>query len=975
MSVNYLFQKSLYSKKIKEYDFQKVNNQFKEKKNEIKRRATKELKNIFTNNNKNNNISKYDELTINQQNELKLPLTTRHSNLASENSTKSKNNKKFINKKTSDFNKIADNRDIKFLSKVLHNYYIISDENKKNSAINEKDNSNTNKLNSNDLIKYIYKLQKKIKDEENKLFNKSTKDFIKQLDNLISRFSFIIFIFLINNNKDEAKNIFLLMLKENSKYINHIEKKLIEKYYNSRDYPEEIYELLRIYSFIIKYSQFFNLNHSQNVFIGRYSEIVYFIYNLFKYKSNNRLFTLDTKNQINFWYSLYLHYFSYYTIKYYFPMSLRISLNNNIIDIYRTLNENNLTQKEKTLMIKILYNTSLFYYLNGQNDKALINLEEAKDKMFNSDEFVYSIDNMINNNNIINNRARNYSTKKYLTKCKNFKNLSLNNEEKWNRLSTRISTITTSSESFKEKISFNKEYLNKVNDIEKINKTFSNKKINLEDLNALINYGIENGLIDENYNYNSIQTSRSFISQTNNSPSFKLNKKITITKYYKNPLLFKSELLFIEIDLDKNNYISAYNRIIKIFYLLILLKLDKNKEENISFNHEQKIIEKYLNLIIKLTEKKIINIEDKFQSDSSKNSSSISLLSNKEESLNEIYNENSGDKLLNKYKLYLELINEENKDEIKERKILFSFKKEIDYKMLRDIEKFFIFLCRLSLFQITVLNKTQPNNKIKRNDLPILISSQFKDSLSNRQRFDLDNIQTMSLNRCIILKEPDDLITPNNLNIALISEKRKEKYLRKSLKYINKQKEDNYNNIQLRQTNEFKLYQKIIKSGKINKEIKEFINNNFYIVLKVLKKLDNNDIKKIIESPSIIIKPVKLYKKKNKKYLDNKKSNGLINNNLNKFDLSNKNLNYRMSLAAAGLLKTKFKLEKNINLKNNKNNYDYDDFFEIKRKNRKSGQSLIAQFNESKPCKKDTKDYNDNYKDIQLSLDSSINND
>ena len=126
-------------------------------------------------------------------------------------------------------------------------------------------------------------------------------------------------------------------------------------------------------------------------------------------------------------------------------------------------------------------------------------MEEATDKMFNSDEFVYSIDNMINNN-IINNRARNYSTKKYLTKSKNFKNLSLNNEEKWNRLSTRISTITTRSESFKEKISFNKENINKFNDIEKINKTFSNKKINLEDLNALINYGIENGLLDENYN-------------------------------------------------------------------------------------------------------------------------------------------------------------------------------------------------------------------------------------------------------------------------------------------------------------------------------------------------------------------------------------------------------------------------------------------------------------------------------------------
>ena len=49
--------------------------------------------------------------------------------------------------------------------------------------------------------------------------------------------------------------------EENIKYIDIIEKNIIEQYYLSKDIPIEAYQLLKIYSFIIKYSQFFNISN------------------------------------------------------------------------------------------------------------------------------------------------------------------------------------------------------------------------------------------------------------------------------------------------------------------------------------------------------------------------------------------------------------------------------------------------------------------------------------------------------------------------------------------------------------------------------------------------------------------------------------------------------------------------------------------------------------------------------------------
>ena len=243
----------------------------------------------------------------------------------------------------------------------------------------------------------------------------------------------------------------------------------------------------------------------------------------------------------------------------------------------------------------------------------------------------------------------------------------------------------------------------------------------------------------------------------------------------------------------------------------------------------------------------------------------------------------------------------------------------------------------------------------------------------------------MAFNRCLILKNPNDWIIPNNLNIDLINEKKMEKLKRKkTFRFINKYNEENMNENQLRQTQEYKIYQKILISGKMTKEIRDFLVKNIKIVLKILKNLDDNELEKIIESPIILIKPVKQYKKNNKKSLEkNYISN--INPPLlshNSLGLSTKKVSYRVSLTGAGMLKTKLRLQKNLDLKKEHNSkyQNYDDFFErlsgkkYMKKNSKLGQILIKEINEYKPNQKDNNDYDDNYKDIGLSLNSTINN-
>lgn len=293
------------------------------------------------------------------------------------------------------------------------------------------------------------------------------------------------------------------------------------------------------------------------------------------------------------------------------------------------------------------------------------------------------------------------------------------------------------------------------------------------------------------------------------------------------------------------------------------------------------------------------------------------------------------------------------------------------------MEKFFIFLCSLSLFQINILNETQPTS-LKRNDLPILFSSQFRDSLSFNQRTELDNFKTMSLNRDDILKNPNGWIIPNNININIISEKNLEKY--KSInekKFVNKLKFDRNKGIQMKKMKEFNIYQKIIKSGKLNKEFKEFINKNYELVLRVLKELDNKEINEILDAPHILIKPIEQYIKRKRRMQE--KLNPIKSHSIDNYSLDNlRNFYLRKSARGLGTIKNNRLLTEqnnsiysNYEIKKSKNRYNLPRLSCIKDDLDKNKFEKSFNIGLGKLKKRDTRDYNDNFKEIQLSIESS----
>jgi hypothetical protein len=110
----------------------------------------------------------------------------------------------------------------------------------------------------------------------------------------------------------------------------------------------------------------------------------------------------------------------------------------------------------------------------------------------------------------------------------------------------------------------------------------------------------------------------------------------------------------------------------------------------------------------------------------------------------------------------------------------------------REMEKFFLFLCNLSIYQLKILNESQPQPSDKRDDLPIIFNNQFKDCLTNTQRMQLCLLESMSLSRYIILKNTNEDICPENLDYNFMKFRIKDT---DSTQYKAKKKEKLNNNI------------------------------------------------------------------------------------------------------------------------------------------------------------------------------------
>lgn len=283
------------------------------------------------------------------------------------------------------------------------------------------------------------------------------------------------------------------------------------------------------------------------------------------------------------------------------------------------------------------------------------------------------------------------------------------------------------------------------------------------------------------------------------------------------------ELALGEIYLDKENYTDAFIHV-KSALELLKTKIGFTYNENVK---ERTIIEVLLEKIQFLGERNSI-IKNKYITQAAK-------LLDKENKENEKTNQEEG---------------------------------ETNSTTILEIEKFFLFMSQLSVFQIKILNEFQPKDDLNRNDLPILFPNQFKDCLTFSQRRSLDKLQTMALSRYIILKDPKLEISFNNLNYEIFSLKEKTMFNGKnnirnkklsSVKFEEEKKEnENYLN----------FLHLVLNSIGDNKKEQQLVLNNEYLLYKMLNHISKKELDEIIVHPELIQETVSSYlkeiKEKNK---------------------------------------------------------------------------------------------------------------
>ena len=682
---------------------------------------------------------------------------------------------------------------------------------KKESTFNKK----LTKTKDNKIITNILNSQIK---NETKIFHK--------FENLISIYALIIYYLFKIHKKREAKMIYLLIIKHNINHMKYLEgiinfmsvlaDKNGKNKINFYRYANLI--LLKIYSFFIKYGFLFNLSFYGNLFMKMYLNLShkYYLYSL----ANNKIKYSNPENlkKIKIWFSLLNYYSAHFSIAHYAPMKLPIYLYNTTLNIYNTIEEQNLEDKYFILCTK--YNKSILLYLNGESEEAINTLKDIKINLF-----AYIDDNIFANkgNNKSNNKNKSFMiqtlTEQIQKKTKN------------NQKINKKSVASSFKQIFEHVISGKNKQVNINMKLEPF--FIANNPINFDNFFEKYSniYGISSKLKQqENISNNSSKNTQksktliysSYLRQlTMQSKNNEKNYSKKIPNIFKNPILIRTELLIAEIELDKKHYRIAYTFTNHALTIITLFRTLQNSSLLNQFKIEQKYIKEFLNII--------------------DNANIITESENEEE---EEEKENMNDLITIKEKEY------KNEIEYKERI-------NLNKKVLKELEKFFLFYINLSIYQIKVLNETQPKTKI-RNYLPILFQNQFKDSLSLRQNIELENLDVMCLSRYLILKDPNKPIYPKNLNISL-------EYLEKpelfKSKYINKEikkKLDEESNKKAKI-----IYKEIIKKTKGNFHLHNRLRNNYYLVTKIIINSKKEEIKEIIDNPEILINSIEKYKKNN----------------------------------------------------------------------------------------------------------------
>ena len=688
--------------------------------------------------------------------------------------------------------------------------------------------------NINNLNKYI--------EMENKLY------FFHKLEDLMAIYSLTIYYLVKFQYRKEAKKIYLIMISQNIQHIYNLENiidfKILKPKKNNKYllklYQESLKMMIKIYSFLIKYGFYLHLSYYGNLFMKKYLNISYKLYLFTTHLHKIKYSVIENELKIKHWFC-YLNFFSaYFSIANFLPLTIPISLCNVILHIYNTFDDKYYELKDKNLLLCTLYNKGILLYMNGQSEEAINSLIEVKKKLF-----IYIEDNYIDED--ISNLLKNSNFGSLFFENGNKQKNSKNSKSKGIASIQNLFNLANKSRFLIKCSSTNVLHNNHKKSIININKKFENYFISNIPINIInfINYyfKIYNIKVVED-SVENIKTKATFNRKITKNEASSLdrrslahltdndkNNQNKLPNIFKSPLLIKTELFLAEIELDRKNYRSAYSYLNHSLCIITIFKKIKNIIYLRKYKDEQKLINEFLSLIN--------NSHIKNDSDFSERS---------EETSEDIQIEDS----IRKNEEF------EREHELKE-------KIKLNKKILKEIEKFFMFYTTLNAYQIKILNDTQPKTK-KRNFLPILFQNQFKNCLTVKQIVPFENLHIMSLSRYMLLKDPNKLILPKNLNINLLYFEQPElfspRYFDCDIKNRNLAKRKENEDIQKRAN---KIFKQIINSKNASIFIQNFLNNNYSLVMKILKKSTQNEIYQIINNPNILIKPVEKYIKKNEK--------------------------------------------------------------------------------------------------------------
>ena len=873
-----------------------------------------------------NNLQMYNMFLPKYNNEMKKKTPDNQSNLCI--NINSYTNNQFSNDEyilsTTERTRHNNSNDIIFDKRIIYQKQIINDTFLYNLIFHKVEirkykyyifyNQNTFNKNNGEKIKAIINNKEQIDNNNQQYINE-----LEQLENLIARYSIIIFFLIKHQQKFLAKNIFLLMLKENNEYLYFFYKNIFKQIFHMEKsiesiihgIPNSITQIMKMYSFIIKYSLLFSLTKNKNIYMARYLSLQRIVYKLFSLKSELRGNLILTDIGIKYLYANCLFNSCYFSILSYSPMTIPIKLSELIFKIYEGMNEVIFDKKEKSLLLKASYNYSLFIYINGDNEFALAELNLIKEKLINYYDEIFCSDDEEEDDEKVD--VDNFDVKqvyKPIKKTKGSKRklsvcfkdkmmvkrqVTMKKLERKRGLSRSEKTIDKIKEIIfnrrKSKLDFNSsnsfEPLRQAN-LSKFNRNSLKKrnirvedikKLFISDVKEVLNKRNRKSSITERDIKNKKKIQNNFEISNDSNPSrresiielrsshtnfrslCKINK-LNVPKYMTDPLLIETELLMCEIELDSKNYKEVYEHFKNAILILFIYKQQDEQNDVKSvryFRKKLRIISVFLKEIKKyLDQRKKVKKFQVLQKPIKISKTYMSL--NKKKIFRLRPREKKSSLYLERNKLLENLDINANTNNIKMDNFYNQF---INKKTAEEIQKFFIFLTSLSMYQMKLLNDTQPKREI-RNDLPILFNGQFKDSLTSGQRLTLRNIHTMSISRNIILNNPDNLILPTNLNFKALKytnmPNMTQKKINNSIKH-RKFHELKSKVLSFTDTVEYEYFKKIFFSKNINKDLQQFFLDNYSLVMKILKGLGEKEINDLIEKPDLLVGPINKFRK------------------------------------------------------------------------------------------------------------------